>query len=81
MPSIRKDDIVILADYSNGTVLEIVTTEAMKVCKIRKQNNQVVYVEERLLLVEKQCTSSFILSFSMEVINFLRYTLCLVAKL
>ncbi|MEO5600726.1 MAG: hypothetical protein ABIR06_07355 [Cyclobacteriaceae bacterium] len=76
MLSIRKNDTVILAGGVSAKVIDIITTELINVYKIKKlTDNQILYVEDNMVRLEKQCTKNFILMISREAVNFLRYTL------
>jgi len=76
MLSIRKNDTVILAGHVSAKVIDIITTEIIKVYKIKKScDHQIIYVEDKMVYLEKQCPKNYILMISREVVNFLRYTL------
>ena len=76
MFSIRKNDTVILAGRVNAKVIDIITTELIKVYKIKKScDHQIIYVEDKLVHLEKQCPKNYILMVSREVVNFLLYTM------
>lgn len=76
MLPIRKHDMVILPDSGIGKVLDIIPTELVTVYKVEKLvDNQIMYVEETLVRLGKQCTASYVLTLSYEIWNFLCYTL------
>jgi len=75
MLPIRKKDTVILTDSSIARVVDIISTEANKVFKVEKiTDNQIMYIEEKRVRLDRQCTLNYIITFSCEVLNFFRYT-------
>lgn len=73
---IRKNDTVKLSDANSAKVLDIISTAAIKVYKIQKlKSNQIMYVEENLLRLEKQCRISYFIMFSYEAARFFLYVL------
>jgi hypothetical protein len=76
MLTIRRNDIITLADRTPGLVVGIITTKTAEVYKIKKiTDQQVIYVEDNMVRLERQFTKNFILTFLKEMVNFLCYTL------
>lgn len=74
MLAIRKNDTIMLSDSESGKVVDIITTNSVKVYKVEKSDNQILYVEERLVRLSKQCRINYMRTFSREILNFLHYT-------
>jgi hypothetical protein len=75
MLPIGKKDLVILPDFEEGMVLDIIIAEGIRVFKIQKiKDNNIIYVEAKRVLLEKQSTVNYALTCFLEVINFLMYT-------
>lgn len=76
MLPIRKNDIVSFVQSGRGKVLDIIATNLVNVYKVQKlDDRQVMYVEDKVIQLEKQCLRSWLKTYAKEVLNFLSYTL------
>ena len=76
MLAIQKNDLVILSSTESGKVVGIINANELIVYKIEKAiDNQIIYVDKKLVRLDKQCTVNYIRTFACEILNFISYTL------
>jgi hypothetical protein len=76
MPAIGKNDTVILENSEGGKVVDVIRTAEIEVFKIMRANHgDIIYVEASKVRLLKQCAVNFAFAFSLEILNFVLYTL------